>query len=278
MTELTIDVYTSPSFELANGGLFSPTTSTLVLGPTEALLVDTQYLPEHVEEVRRRIEASGRTLTTIFITHAHYDHFFGLETLLKSFPGAKAIATVAVASAAAAELEESRETSRDMFSGAALDTTVVPAAFEGDSFTIDGEEVRIVELPQADIHPTAALHIPSIGAVIAGDAIYNGVNPFLAVSTVDEWPRWVESTDIIAALEPKLVVAGHKRPELPDDPKAIAETKAYLTAFIEGHDHFDSTRDLVNHMQAKFPDHDNPSALLLSAALAMKAKKRLNHG
>ena len=44
MTDLQLDVYTSPMRDLSNGGQFSPTTATLVLGPTEAVLVDTGYM------------------------------------------------------------------------------------------------------------------------------------------------------------------------------------------------------------------------------------------
>lgn len=40
MTELTLDVYTSPMRDISTGGQFSPTTSTLLTGPTEAVLVD----------------------------------------------------------------------------------------------------------------------------------------------------------------------------------------------------------------------------------------------
>ncbi len=34
-----------------------------------------------------------RNLTTIYVTHGHFDHFFGLSVLLDQFPDAKAIAT-----------------------------------------------------------------------------------------------------------------------------------------------------------------------------------------
>lgn len=275
MTDLTIDVHTSPSVELPNGGLFSPTTSTLVLGPTEAALIDTQYLPADIEAVAEQIEASGRSLRTIFITHGHFDHYFGLQILLKRFPEARAIATPAVAEDIAAKLEAHREHVQGFFTpGTAVDNDVVPEAAESDSFTVDGVELRVVELPQADIAPTAAVHIPSLAAVVCGDAIYNGVNPMLAQATADEWPGWLQSVQIIADLNPTTVVAGHKRPDLPDDAAAaINGTRDYISAFIEAVPQQPDTRSLVSHMQSLFPNYANPSALLLSAATAIKAKR-----
>lgn len=95
-TELTLDVYTSPVRDISTGGQFWPSTSTLLTGPTEAVLVDAQYMEGDVAELARRIESSGRTLTIIYITHAHADHYFGLEWLLDRFPTARAVALPAV--------------------------------------------------------------------------------------------------------------------------------------------------------------------------------------
>jgi glyoxylase-like metal-dependent hydrolase (beta-lactamase superfamily II) len=74
---LRLDVYTGRQRELDNGGAFSPTTSTLIAGPTESVLVDTQYMADDVGAVIDRVVASGTTLTAIYVTHAHADHYFG---------------------------------------------------------------------------------------------------------------------------------------------------------------------------------------------------------
>ena len=189
MTELTLDVYTNALHELPNGGTFSPTTSTLVAGPTEALLVDTQFIQSDVDELIARIHASSKTLTTIFITHGHFDHYFGLDTILAAFPDAQPVAVASVANAIEAGLDAERRLAKTFFGGEALDNTTVPQPLTSPTLRIDGQEIRVIEIEQADIAPTAILHIPSIDAVIAGDAIYNGVNPFLAASGPTDWPN-----------------------------------------------------------------------------------------
>ncbi|MFG2731577.1 MBL fold metallo-hydrolase [Streptomyces canus] len=276
-TALDVDVYTSPLQKLpeAVGGWFSPTTSTLLTGPTEAVLVDTQYLESDVAEVARRIEASGRTLTTIFITHAHADHYFGLEALLARFPQARAVALPSVVAEIKSTNEAQRKQWRAWFAGKALDNTAVPEPLDGDTILLDGEELKVIEVGQADVAPATILWVPSLRAVVAGDAIYNGVNPFLAASGPAEWPKWIESVEKIAALEPEIVIAGHKKPDAADDDltTTVHYTRDYLRAFIEELDASSDSRDLVARMQARYPDNLNPSALVLSAVTAWKRKK-----
>ena len=131
MSDLRLDVYTSPPRDLDNGGQFSPTTSTLVYGPTESVLVDTQYMADDVDEVIRRIEATRTTLTAIYVTHAHADHYFGLERLLERFPTARAVAAAVVADEIAAGNDTIRADWSTMFSGAALDNTAIPEPLDG---------------------------------------------------------------------------------------------------------------------------------------------------
>jgi glyoxylase-like metal-dependent hydrolase (beta-lactamase superfamily II) len=274
---LSIVVHTSPLQTLPEsvGGWFSPTTSTLLTGPTEAVLVDTQYLKDDVDEVIRRIEASGATLTTIFVTHAHADHYFGIETLLERFRGARAVAVPSVVAEIRATNEAQRTQWRAWFGERTVDNTVVPESLDGDTIWIDGEELKVIEIEQADTAPTAIVWVPSLRAVVAGDAIYNGVNPFLAATGPDEWPKWIESVDAIAALQPRIVVAGHKNPEAADDDldATITYTRDYLRAFMDDLRASSDSRDLVARMRSRFPDVVNPSALVVSAVTAWKRVK-----
>lgn len=274
--KLQLEVYTSSMRELANGGQFSPTTATILSGPSEALLIDTGYMESDVAEVSRRIEASGRTLTAICVTHAHADHYFGLERLLKRFPAARAVAAPSVVSQIIAGNEAAREQWRVTFSGAALDNTAIPEPLARGSLTVDGEDVRIIEVGQGDVPHNTVVHIPSIHAVVCGDVIYHGINPFLAASGPDEWPSWIDSVDKVAALAPRIVVAGHKRAELPDDDVAgsIDGTRSYIREFMAGVEQCGDSRELVAYMQARFPDYGNPSALILSAVTAFRRKKQ----
>ena len=70
--ELQLQVFVSPTHPIGNDGLtFSPTTSTLIYGEREAILVDAQFIKNDIVELGNLIEELGKTLTTIFITHGH---------------------------------------------------------------------------------------------------------------------------------------------------------------------------------------------------------------
>ena len=59
-------------------------TVTLIYGERDAVLVDTFLSEQHAKELLDWVIESGKNLT-IYVTHAHGDHFFGLKHLLDKF-------------------------------------------------------------------------------------------------------------------------------------------------------------------------------------------------
>jgi metallo-beta-lactamase superfamily protein len=72
---------------------WSPISSTLISGERDAVLVDTFITVEQNRALVEWIEASGKNLTTIYATHGHGDHFFGVNTIRERFPNARFVAT-----------------------------------------------------------------------------------------------------------------------------------------------------------------------------------------
>src|ERR1700722_6057978 len=66
---------------------FDPMTSTLIFGEYDAVLVDGRAAGAEAEALADWIALHNRNLETIYITHAHFDHFYGLSVLLDRFPG-----------------------------------------------------------------------------------------------------------------------------------------------------------------------------------------------
>jgi hypothetical protein len=122
-----------------------------------------------------------------------------------------------------------------------------------------------VPLGHTDTDDTTALHVPSIGLVVAGDAAYNDVHLYLAESPSEGRTAWKEALAVIAGLGADHVVAGHKRPGRPDSPGILAETRAYIDDFEDCVARTASTEELYQAMLEIHPDRVNPGALWGSA-------------
>ena len=110
--------------------------------------------------------------------------------------------------------------------------------------------------------------MPDIGLVVAGDAVYNDVHQYLAESGSQGRQDWLAALDIIEALDPRAVVAGHKRYGNDDNPRIIGETRQYISDFDRLDKETTTAEELYRQMLAIHPDRVNPGALWLSAQSA----------
>jgi glyoxylase-like metal-dependent hydrolase (beta-lactamase superfamily II) len=162
---------------------FSPISSTLVYGKRDAILVDTFMTVDQNDVLVDWVKGSGKNLTTIYITHGHGDHWFGIGALLERFPGAQAVASPAVVRMMK---EQSPEALTSWWSerlpGQIPERLVVAEELAGDVIKLEGQDLVMVEVGHTDTHDTTVLHVPAIGLVVAGDAAYNGVHQLLSES------------------------------------------------------------------------------------------------
>ena len=249
-------------------GTFSPTTSTIITGATEAVLVDAQYLKDDVRHLGDLIERIGKSLTTIYITHAHADHYLGLGPLLERFPNARCVALPSVIEAMKQTMELQDLQWEMLFGNATVKGGPLPAPLEGDTLYVDGSPIRIIEVKQADINPSSIVHVPAIGVVVAGDVIYNEIHAMLGLSTPEQWHDWLGTVDIVENLHPRMIVAGHRRPDGNDYAvdSMIAQTRSYIQDFAAAFEAAKTVDDLVSAMTAKYPHHGNLWTLQFSAS------------
>ena len=233
---------------------FDPMTSTLIFGEYDAVLVDAMTTVSEAQALADWVALHNRNLETIYITHAHFDHFYGLSVLLDRFPGARAIATPKTLNAMQMSFTPPVERlARRLFPGQLATKFVAPQPWERDTFTLEGEELRIIEQDHTDSPDTTSLYVPSIGLVVAGDVVYNQCHMYVGDTTPESRKNWVAALDRLAALGPTTVVAGHKKPGAADSPSAIADTKRYLLNFDRLQQTAASDEELFNQMTALYP-------------------------
>src|SRR5215471_4711986 len=110
-------------------------TVTLIYGERDAVLVDTFLSVQHSKDLVDWLAAKGKNLTTIYITHAHGDHFLGLKLLLDRFPNARAFATASAVDGMQNQINPNFINSfwEPRFPGQVPSDLVVPEILEGDT-------------------------------------------------------------------------------------------------------------------------------------------------
>jgi glyoxylase-like metal-dependent hydrolase (beta-lactamase superfamily II) len=245
---------------------WSPISSTLISGERDAVLVDTSITLQQNRALVEWIAESGKNLTTIYATHGHGDHFFGVNTIRERFPNAQFVTARDVITVmrqqASSPVLESFWKSRFLEQ---IDSTLVIAEELVGTIELEGEELVSVPLGHTDTDNTTCLHVPSIGLVVAGDAVYNDVHVFLGESNPHFRKEWLAALDTIESLKPRAVVAGHKRSGAADTPNSVADTRQYIRDFDRIAADTQSAQELYNQMLALYPKRVNPGALWSSA-------------
>jgi glyoxylase-like metal-dependent hydrolase (beta-lactamase superfamily II) len=217
---------------------------TLIHGECDAMLVGSLPGEQFTGALVDWIDEHDCDLRYIAITRPQAAFVGGAQALMDHFPNARPIASRRVVAAAAIPM---------------------PAGTQ---------EVEVVDLERNALHivdmqgrpcGSSMAWVPSIGLLVAGDAVYDGTHPYLGDSDARERHAWREAIVALSALQPRTVIVGHG-PLAPDcDPRHVAETRTYLDAFEHAHETTGTPLELYEHMLAAYPDYINPGSLWASA-------------
>lgn len=245
--------------------------STLVSGQKDAILIDTQFTLADAKKVAEAVKATGKTLTTVYVTHSHPDHYFGFPAIKEVFPNAKLVALPVIVTEIQQTWEGKVKQWKPLYKDAITATPVVPEPLAGTTLELEGEKLEVVGGVQGDDAQNSYVWIPSLKAAIVGDIAYYDVFPWTAETNPEARKAWLGSIDRVSALNPAIVVPGHQTAEKKPEPATLTFTKDYLVAYDEALTASKKPTDLQAKIKAKYPTAQLDIILKIGSEAAFKA-------
>ena len=242
-------------------------TSTLIYGTERAILVDAQFIRRDARRLVHTIQQKKLRLHSIYITHAHPDRYFGLEVMCEAFPDAIVMSAPEVVrridtTSAHALAEWWPRLQKHL-------PDVIPAVhpMDDETFTLEGQVIRILHIDQGDVGDSTMLHIPSHHTIVAGDMVAHGTHLWLAETNGEQRMQWLRNLEAMKGLGAKTVIPGHKGIDNLHDHASmvIGTTQGYLRDFDAALDAASSPDDVVQFMMERHGAREIPWFLEQSA-------------
>jgi len=257
----SIKVFTSPDDQFW-------TNSVIVEGTHEVVLVDAQLTKTSAEKVLQEIRKTKKPLSTIYITHAHADHFLGLEVFKKAYPEVRIIATSAVVDRINLVYQEKIDKWKKILGSGATSQVVAIEKVDANFIKFEGTKIEVLKNIQGDTEENTTLWISGRGILIAGDVLFNDMHVYTAETDSKARGKWLNSLQKIRDLKPSIAIPGHSKVGAPlDASTALDFTENYLFVFEEELKKAKDADSLINSMKEEFPSAD----LLLAIERGAKA-------
>lgn len=240
-----------------------PVSSEIITGDKEAVLIDAQFQRNDAEKLVEMIKATGKKLTTVYISQSDPDYYFGLDVIHAAFPDAKIVATQATIDQINASKDGKVAFWGPQLKDNAPKSVVVPEPLKGTTFELEGHQFEV----QGVDKERTFVWIPSLKAVVGG-VLVNGNN--MHVWTADtQTPKsrkqWVEALNEITGLNPHVVVPGHFLPGAPKTLESVEFTRQYLLTLEKELPKAKDSAALIAAMKKHYPQLKDDSSLQLSA-------------
>jgi glyoxylase-like metal-dependent hydrolase (beta-lactamase superfamily II) len=242
-------------------------TATLVTGTDDAILIDAGFTRADGHRLAAAVLDSGKNLTAIVISHGDPDFYFGAEVLADAFPDATIVATPQVIT----HIQRSYEKKLTAWAaaGANLPTRLVPITPLAGDLTLEGNRFEL-RGGSPDLPDRHYLWQAENRAVLGGVLLFQQEHVWTAdTATPGKRAAWITLLDEIAALEPDLVVPGHRLPGTPADLTAVTGTREYLVAFEQELATAADGPALTEALIKRYPQH----GMLIAAQIGAKVAK-----
>jgi glyoxylase-like metal-dependent hydrolase (beta-lactamase superfamily II) len=229
--------------------------SVIVMGRTDAVLIDAQWTLSNAYRVAAEILETGKHLKTIYATHGHPDHYFGLGVIAEIFPQARVIAVPDVAQLINRQFFGKIEHWENVIGATNVCRKTVPIEpLKDNYFELEGHRIEILTDIMGDMNFNTVVWIPSIRTLYGSDVLFNQAHPFTCEVTREERRQWIKDIERLEKMDADVIIPGHQKPGMPFDTSSCTFTKDYIMATEEILEQTSDVAGFYYAMVKRFPD------------------------
>lgn len=227
--------------------------STLVMGEKEAILIDSGFTRADAMRIAANILDSKKTLSTILVSNADPDYYFGVATLKEIFPDVKVVASPAVLEKIESKVETKLSVWSPRMGENAPKNVVLPEAMKETVLTLDGEKIEL-RGTTGELAHRPYVWIPSFKTIAGNVGVFNDMHLWLAdTKTVQSRQAWLAQLDEMIALNPENIVAGHSFKGKTSDKTTLEFNKAYLQKYEQVLAESKDSGEVIAKMKLAYP-------------------------
>jgi hypothetical protein len=242
----------------------------LIEGPTAVVIFDGQLLLPYAEEVASYVQTLGKPVDRIILSHAHTDHWSGLQVLTERFPDTPVFALDGIADQLHARGQARLDSFRPIYGDRIATKVTVPTETIAEGVQrIDGITYDFKRFVDAESDLQLAALLPEQRVLMAFDLVFSPNEH--AFTVVDHFDHWMIVLERLKALQGyDTITIGH---DTPVHRSAIDSTMTYIKRAREIHAASADAKTYSESLKAAFPDRQLASMVDFSAKLLYAARR-----
>jgi glyoxylase-like metal-dependent hydrolase (beta-lactamase superfamily II) len=235
----------------------------MVEGPNAVVIFDGQLLLPYADEVASYVQTLGKPIDRIILSHAHTDHWGGLQVLTERFPNARVFALDGIAdqirTRGPARLDGLRRTYGDKV---ATKVTVPTETISEGPQRIDGVIYDFKRFVDGESDLQLAALLPDQKVLMAFDLVFSpNQHAFTGANHFDHWMIVLETLKALQGYD--TIIIGH---DTPVSRSAIDSTMNYVKRAKEIQAASADAKTHSENLKAAFPDRQQAGFVDLSAS------------
>src|ERR1700736_5141651 len=242
----------------------------MIEGPTAVVIFDGQLLLPYADEVASYVQTLGKRVDRIILSHAHTDHWAGLQVLTERFPDARVFALDGVADQLRARGQARLDSFRPIYGDRIATKVTIPTETITEGVQrIDGITYDFKRFVDAESDLQLAALLPEQKVLMAFDLVFSpNEHAFTVVDHFDHWMNILESLKALQGYD--TITIGH---DTPVHRSAIDSTITYVKRAKQIHRAPADAKTYSESLKAAFPDRQLAGFVDLSAGLLYAARR-----